>query len=178
MGRRSTRETPEEAESKLTSMLDLIFNILAYFVVTFNPPKPEKNFDIALPPPQIEKQEQQTKSEKEVSLPDEEEEILEDVTIALGAGPNGSLASVRLEGRQIQASQLSSQLQLTAGAIGGATGDRLEAATIVASPKLKYRYLIEVIDSCYKAGIKKIFFAEAPSALSGGAGGGADAPPP
>ena len=158
----------EEVETNLTSALDLIFNILAFFVVTFNPPKPEQNFDVTLPPPK----EQQDESEGEMELPDMEAVLFEDIQITLTAGPTGALTGVNIAGKQLPGTNMAAltrELRLLAGSIGGATGEKLEAATIAAPPTLKYRYVINVIDACYSADIKKINFSEG-SADAGGGG--------
>ena len=148
----------EDPPSGMTTMLDLIFNILAYFVVTFNPPKPERNFDIYLPPPKVEDESQ---SQDTFELP-EEEDLLDEIQITLGAGPSGSLASVRLQGREIPGGirALPNELSLSVGAEKG-VGKSIEAATIISSPKLKYKWVIQVVDACYRAGIVKINFAQA-----------------
>lgn len=164
MARRRGGGSGEEVEGGMTSMLDLIFNILAYFVVTFNPPKPEKNFDVALPPVKIEKNDAQSSSE-EAALPDEDEELMEEVRITLNAGPNGSLARISVQGKEVAGGipALARQLQVVTSAMKvGDGGESVEAAQIVASPKLKYAYVVQAVDACYKVNIKKIGFSEAP----------------
>ena len=121
-----------EVESNLTSMLDLIFNVLAFFVVTFNPPKPEKNFDVALPPPKQE----ESQSTQELPDLDQEPELFDALTITLAAGPGGALAAVNVDGAPVDGglNGLSRDLRIKAGSIGGVTGKKLETATVVASP--------------------------------------------
>lgn len=168
MARKRAGDNSFEPDVNLTSFMDIIFLILAFFVVTFNPPRPERNFDVSLPKPK----QDTTKTQSSGELPDEEPEVFQDVTIILGAGPNGTLSSIRLQDRPINGgiTFLAQELNRVAGAIRGATNEKLEAANIVASPKLKYRYVIAAIDACYQNQIKKINFAEAP-------GGGAAATP-
>ena len=160
MGRRKVEEVGA-ANVDLTSCLDMIFNILAFFVLTFNPPKPEKNFDVALPPPKP--QESTAPSETDLMI---EPEAFEDVTINVSAGPDGVVGAVRIEGKQVQGgiTRLATELRRMAQAIGGAGGDKLSAANIVADPKLKYRHIIEVVDACYFAQIQKINFIESAGA--------------
>lgn len=166
MARRRTSSDDIEVKADLTSMLDVIFNVLAFFVVTFNPPKPEKNFDVTLPPPQ--KQETQAQTSDEAS---QEPELFESVTIGLRAGPGGTLQSIQLEGRDLGGGgvgvpRLVNELRRTASliSVGDGSGGALEAATIICDPSLKYEHLIAVVDACYQASIKKINFAEAASA--------------
>ena len=158
MARRRSGNASEEVETNLTSMLDIIFNVLAFFVVTFNPPKPEKNFDLSLPPPK--QQEQQAEAPDETDKPPE---IFQDVTITLEAGADGSLAGIRVEDRPVAGiGALARDLATLSKMIGGVpgVGEKLEAANIIAAPTLKYRWVIAVVDSCYQADIKKINFAE------------------
>lgn len=171
MARRRTAGDEVEAKADFTPMLDLIFNVLAFFVITFNPPKPEKNFDVTLPPPQ---KQEETKSTSE--LPSEEPQIYESVTIGLRAGPGGALQSVQLEGRDlgggtVAVNRLVNDLRRHAAMLNVPGQDKgaLEVATIVSDSALKYEHLIMVVDACYQASIKKINFAEAPS--SSGPGG-------
>ncbi|MFO0944496.1 MAG: biopolymer transporter ExbD [Planctomycetota bacterium] len=144
----------------LTAALDVIFNVLSFFVMTFNPPEPERNFDLSLPPPQVQASGAVSGQQE---IPDKEIEPFEMITIVLNAGPEGILGGVQIEQKQVQGGirGLANQLKVTAGAIKGASGKSLETATIVASPTLKYRFIIEAVDACYQANIKKINFAEA-----------------
>lgn len=165
MARRRAAENDEEVKADLTSMLDIIFNVLAFFVVTFNPPVPEKNFDVTLPPP---KKQEETKATSE--LPSEEPELYQDVTIGLRAGPNGTLQTIQLEGRDLGGAgvgvpRLVNELRKTAAMlnIGAADKGALEAANIIADPSLKYEHVMAVVDACYQASIKKINFAETPT---------------
>ena len=53
MPRRRSGSPSGAIELNLTSMLDVVFNILAFFVMTFSPPEAERNFDVNLPPPKL-----------------------------------------------------------------------------------------------------------------------------
>lgn len=149
----------DSVDMNLTAALDVIFNVLSFFVMTFNPPEPERNFDLSLPPPQVQSS---SADAGQQDLPKEEIDPFEMLTITMIAGPDGSLGGIQIEQKQVQGGirGLTNQLKVTAGAIKGASGKSLETATIVASPTLKYRYVIEAIDACYQADIKKINFAE------------------
>jgi biopolymer transport protein ExbD len=145
----------QEVEINLTSALDVIFNILAFFIITFSPPAPERNFDVSLPPPKP----VETKTEQQSEGP--EAEPFKDVTITIAAKADGSVGGITLENRPISTvAALSRELDRTVRAINAVGGDKLEAATIIAAPTLKYRHLIETVDACYRANIQKINFAE------------------
>lgn len=167
--RRRASKGPPDSELNLTSMLDVIFNILAYFVITFNPPKPERNFDVALPPPKAEK------TEAKSDGPDIDAAIFKDFNIALQSGPQGSLAGINLAPLRPNATQprtvvaLATEMQAAIKLYGGKGEDAFEAVNIVAPSNLKYSNLIAVVDACHKAGLHKINFR---------GGGPADKPPP
>lgn len=161
MGKKKREDNNEEAKANLTSFLDLIFNILSFFVMTFSPPIAEKNFDVQLPPPKIEK-DTSSAATSEAFIPEEEEEILKDMKIHLTAGPEGTLATIRVEGSPVPSlARLPGHLQLLAGAVGGTGGEPMEAAMIIASPTLKYEHVIATVDACYRAKISRIGFSQA-----------------
>jgi biopolymer transport protein ExbD len=152
--RRRNAAGGEEIELNLTAALDVIFNILAFFIITFRLPLPEKNFDVRLPPPKAMDQSQATGEPAS-------QEPFKQVTIALEADANGRLSRIRLEDRVVTTvSGLVRELKLTTSAINVAGSEKLDSATIVASPRLKYEHVIAVVDACYRADIQKIGFAE------------------
>lgn len=163
MVRRRSSEAAEGVELNLTSMLDVVFNILAFFVMTFSPPEAEKNFDVNLPPPLAGAV---AAGAQEMPPDDVEPELFESITITLTAGPGGRLGGIRLEQKPIPvrgpggAGELARELRLMAGALRGAGKDTMRTATIVASGQLKYEALIAAVDACYQANLTKINFAE------------------
>ena len=153
------RADNSEVEGDFTSMLDMIFNLLAFFMITFNPPKPELNFDLTLPPPK--KIEQQTKSTEDMFAP--KDEIFKDVTIRLTADENGGLAGIFVEGQKVEGIQgMINKVMKIGGAMEGAAVSleegALEAANIICDPSLKYVHVITVVDACYQCNITKINF--------------------
>ena len=158
--RRKAEVSEEEVVMNFTSMLDVVFNILFFFVATFSPPAPERSFDINLPPPKLG---QAGEAAANSDLPTDEEAVLfDDITITLTAGANGELAGIRIEQRQIEGglSRLTAEIRRAAQQVVGLSGTKLDAAMIVAAPTLKYKHLIEVMDACRAADINKINFAE------------------
>lgn len=153
---RRRRET-SELQGDFTAMLDMIFNLLAFFVITFNPPKPELNFDMTLPPPK--RTEQQQTPAEDMFMP--KDEIFKDVTIRLAADAEGKLAAIFVEGQNVDGIPgLISKIQKIAAATGAATpsGGGLETANILADPKLKYAYVIAVVDACYLCNLTRVNF--------------------
>ncbi|MGL4460605.1 MAG: ExbD/TolR family protein [Planctomycetia bacterium] len=158
---RRPEQGAEIIELNLTSMLDVVFNILAFFVMTFSPPKPEANFDVNLPPP---KKEEAVASAQE--LPTEiEPEAFNDVTIYLTATPDGKVATVSIEGVVVQNGLrgLSRELERLVGAknvSAKSAEEKVSVANIVASKNLKYQNLVGAVDALYRLSIKRINFTE------------------
>jgi biopolymer transport protein ExbD len=150
----------------LTSLLDLTFNILAFSVMTYKPPLATKDFQINLPlsqkKPQQEAVADPTMASAEDPL-DADESLFSSVTLNLDANADGTLAGIRIEQRQVQGglSRLVFELGTLKATMGAGADSQLEAVTIVSPPKLKYKFLVAVVDACSKAGLTKINFAEA-----------------
>ena len=51
MSRRKKRKGNEEVELNLAAMLDMAFQLLTFFILTFNPPPVEGQISLRLPPP-------------------------------------------------------------------------------------------------------------------------------
>ena len=154
--RRRGHRSGEEIDSNLTSMLDVIFNILAFFVVTFNPPKPEKNFDISLPPPKKEETEVQQQTEGEIQFE------FDDVTVRLVADAAGALEAIYIDSTPVEGlGRLPQAIQRIDREIRGGSldGKGLRAANIVSDPNLKYGYVIQVVDALYQNRIQEVNFA-------------------
>jgi len=49
--RKKHKATDEDVELNLTAMLDMAFQILAFFILTFRPPKAEGQIALRMPPP-------------------------------------------------------------------------------------------------------------------------------
>lgn len=164
---RRAASTLSDLDVNLTSMLDLVFNILAFFVMTFNPPKPDRSYDLSLPPPKAEKVETTEVSDGPPM------DIFRDLNITVMARPDGTAGDVRIEGKTVGGGirGLSRDLRATVGAMNRGVSDeeKVSAATIIAAPGLKYRYLIQAVDACHLAGIKRVNFSEAGAAPAGAA---------
>lgn len=52
MSRRRKKKTDEDVELNLAAMLDMAFQLLAFFILTFRPPPVEGQVSLRLPPPQ------------------------------------------------------------------------------------------------------------------------------
>lgn len=162
MAHRRAATTAEGVDLTLTSMLDVVFNILAFFVATYSPPSPERNFDVSLPPPKVGAGPADLSQPQDLPT-DIEQSPFQDLTVTVTALGNGDVKGIQLEMRPIAGGfdSLAREMRATMVAMGNAPGQKLEAATIVADPGLKYRHLVAAIDACYQAGIQKVNFGQA-----------------
>lgn len=151
---RHRRPASVEPENQMTSMLDLIFNILFFFIMTFNPPKPEKNFDISLPAPRSEKQQDEPSDGPEVDPFSQLNIILTD------GGVEGAPRDILIEGQSVAGGlpNLSRAVRNRVKELS-TSDDPLRSAMIVAGAGIKYRYVIEAVDACSQAGLTKIGFS-------------------
>jgi biopolymer transport protein ExbD len=158
MGRHRAIETGHiDPDLPITPMLDMTFQLLAFFIMTFNPTPSEGHLDLALP--------------KEVGGPaqvmpntplDEEDEV----TVQVDADPNGGIAGIKVlekgaaEGRPLGADSaaLFKFLKDRAARLGKVGKLRLEMADT-----LSYQFVVKLIDEATRAGYKHV----SPSAIGG-----------
>jgi biopolymer transport protein ExbD len=137
----------------VTPFLDMTFQLLFFFVATFNPRPTEGQLAINLPkvdatdsPPPLE------------PLPPDDKK--DEYTITVYAGSGGDVALLGLKGPTVNAeniktfADLFNQLKaITKPAGKGAEGVSI---TIESSPDLVYSRLIEIMDLCKKAGYESV----------------------
>ena len=153
------REQPPDLHISLTSMLDLVFNILAFFVMTYQPPLATKDYEVNLPAPKP--QGSGTGSSAE-NINVDDTPLFNDLNVKLTAGEKGELAKLVIENKEVTVVEglqvgLIREIQRLNKSVGG-----IEAINIASPATLKYRYLVSVVEACEQAGIRKINFAGKP----------------
>lgn len=158
--RRHSHEPPSEVVLPITPMLDMSFQLLAFFVLTFSPPSTmEGQLSMYLPAAGVAKA---AAPEKVDPFAPSEAELDKqpDVTVAVESrgGALGKITIREREGSKDAADtrELKSELEKMRTALGH-TGVKIEAAS-----KLKYAALVEVMDTCLQAGFKSVGFAPPP----------------
>ncbi len=153
MARKRREESPLEIAVPITPMLDMSFQLLSFFILTYHPMPTEGQLAINLPkvdatesPPPLE------------PLPPEPQK--DEYTITVYAGSSGDVALLGLKGPTVNSeniktfSDLLGQLQAIPKPAGrGAEGVSI---TIEASNDLSYARLIEIMDLCKKAGYESV----------------------
>lgn len=149
-----------EPDLPITPMLDMSFQLLAFFITTFNPTPTEGHLDVGLP---TEKGGQSTK------LPDPTDaELIEDLTVRVESDENGDISSisvmqgegsaeVAIPGKGTQARQnLFAELKKRLANLKAMkTGDKAftpPKIKLELPENLRYKLLIAIMDESNRAG--------------------------
>jgi biopolymer transport protein ExbD len=152
--RKRTRkeEIPVDVTLPITPMLDMSFQLLSFFIITFHPMPTEGQLSVNLP-----KVDAADKPQEDPILPDEKKD---EYTVTLIASSAGELASISMKGPTGEmgnirnTADLFDQLKKIPKPPGrGAEGVSI---TLEASNDLTYARLIEVMDLAKKAGYDSV----------------------
>jgi biopolymer transport protein ExbD len=157
-----------EVEVPITPMLDMAFQLLTFFILTYKPAPSEGQFSMNLLPAQAmaEIQKEQPKD-----APPSVDASLRTLKTTLRANANGGLAELMLADKPIE---LTDKLEQLKTELEGFVNDPIlsfDQAVIQVDPNLRYSELMRVIDvfsSLKPKPLTKISFSELPP---GGAGG-------
>jgi len=162
MGRRRTRDAPLEIVLPITPMLDMSFQLLAFFVMTFRVLGPaEGELDMYLP----KAGEAQAKVPDAVDLSktsDVDIDQSSDLTVVIEATGGGEVSKLMVKDKA--ASQPVDDTKALQAKLKEMRGDLANKANIKieAEGKLKYARLVAVMDACVGAGFTQVGFAPPP----------------
>lgn len=148
----------EEVELQVTPMLDMAFQLLTFFILTYRSAPIEGQFAMNLLPaaPAVKMDAQAPPDSKAKN--DDVPAPLRTMTTQLRANPDGTLGQVTLEEIEVQGmDQLRAKLREI---LDPAKELPFEQALIQADPNLKYEELMKVIDVFSSLKITKISFGE------------------
>ena len=149
MARTRREEAPFDIAVPIVPMLDMSFQLLAFFILTFKPMPTEGQLSINLP-----------KLEASDNPPNVEptfEDKKDEYTIFLNASSGGGVANIGLKGPTggspdiKNLADLEAQLRLITAPAGKKREEGI-AITIESDPDLTYARLIEVMNICKRAG--------------------------
>lgn len=134
MKSRGVPKSDDKIPLDMTSMIDIVFQLLAFFILTFKVVSLEGDFDIKMPQASA-----AGPTTPELTVP---------MNIQLVADANGNLADIRVNDTQSFATfdELHRHVVTTLGSEGGPTGeDSTQEATIAADYNLKWAETIAAI---------------------------------
>lgn len=138
------RRTPDEVQLNLAAMLDMAFQLLAFFILTFHPAPVEGYIALRMPPAQpLAKPGQAATQPIEATLPTTS---LQSVMVTVTSQPDGDIGSIRIEEGQPVGSLSAFEQQLAnLLSVPDASFEQLELRV---GSRLRYENLMRVLDVC------------------------------
>lgn len=165
MARKRKHKSTEKVELNLAAMLDMAFQLLAFFVLTFDQPKAEGQVSLRLPPPQPVAA---TKSAQPAGDQDRSDITagVNSLIISVIGTPGGEIASMAVgEGNIADLGALDQRLKL----VLSDKGNPFDQVIIQVGSSVNYESLMKVIDVCTKQTLQtgekltKLSFVELPT---------------
>jgi len=164
MRRSRARRSPEEVELNLAAMLDMAFQLLAFFIMTFKPAPMEGQINLRLPPP-VGITAEGTQKPGETVEPAETPKGLNTLVISVFANAQGNIAAMGVGETSIGTlPALEAKLQQ----VFSDKGTPFDQIIVQVGGKVRYDELMKVVEVCTRqklAGgekLSKLSFVEAP----------------
>lgn len=153
MPRRPT--LPDDVYFPVVPMLDMAFQLLAFFILTFQPPGRESRIDLDMPTAPVALPLPIPASTPSASkgASNQQEGETPDVVIRAEADPEGGLASLRLQGTTFSGSN---DLQGELRRLVLARPDRTLTVGLVADEQLRYGQAARLLGACSNAGVTSV----------------------
>jgi biopolymer transport protein ExbD len=156
MTRRSKRpRPPDEVAFPVTPFLDMAFQLLAFFILTFRPPSRETRIDLYLPsaPSTLPKA-----PRGRILAPRPDDPDLEnDLQIRATADARGGLSSLRLGETAVRdAKDLEKRVRQYSRLLNG----KVLRVTFIAPDALRYEEAAQIIGACEAAGVMSVRLVE------------------
>lgn len=161
---------PVEPNLPVTPMLDMTFQLLAFFIMIFKPAELEGKLDFSLPatgeykaktPDQVDP----STSDTEVDL---NSELTIEVKTAKTGDTRGNVTDLVVKSREGETRLGGSMEALRTFLQKARTGVASDDIKIAGDSMVKYAFIIEVMDTCKKAGFNRVGFAPPPDLSSAG----------
>ena len=163
MGRRKKRREQGEVELNVAAMLDMAFQLLTFFILTFKPAPVEGQISLKLPPPQpITAGKMRAGSDTTNTDPAAGVSTL---VISVFSDPSGDIASMAVGDGGVSTL---ANLELRLQAVFADPGNPFEQVVVQVGSNLRYEALMQVIDVCTRQKLpngeklSKLSFVEAP----------------
>ncbi|MGE3819618.1 MAG: ExbD/TolR family protein [Isosphaeraceae bacterium] len=156
-GRRYRPKPPEEVMFPVTPMLDMAFQLLAFFVLTFQAPTAETHIDLELPVTPLAMPGAPRGDARSGPLRSVDSDLENDLIVRAESDELGDLKSLSLgESGLPDVDALGDRLRRYARAIG----DRPLRVRLVADDGLRYEEAARVMAACSAAGVASIRLSE------------------
>jgi len=158
----------------VTPMLDMSFQLLAFFIMTYHPSALEGHIDGNLLPPTLVAEKSKDITPMDLPTIDEEPQLQDVLLVVVKAVPKGQTEGQRFDGEpsRIMLKRPENPDAMTISDTDTSLADGLKKLTaelkreggtkanikIEGDGDLKHRYLMEVYDACKKAGFQNISF--------------------
>ena len=144
----SRRSKHEEVELNMAAMLDMAFQLLTFFILTFRPPPVEGQIALRMPPPQAVLGAGQQKAGQDESKDPKDVKPVKTLTITL-ASQGGGIDLIEVGVPTVGMSQVSmGALNEKLSEYFKGSGDAFEQVIIQASPTLRWGELMRVVEVC------------------------------
>lgn len=150
--KRKRKRNDAEVEVPITPMLDMAFQLLTFFILTYNPAPTENQFAMSLLPVALKS------AAGGAGQTDQAVEELKNIPVTLLANNDGTLAGVNLGENPVSGDNVLVALEAQLKSDFLATPDSFDKATLTMAPNLLYSELIKVVDVFMKNNITKISF--------------------
>lgn len=142
------RKAPEEVELNLAAMLDMAFQILTFFILTFRPAPVEGQIQLRMPPPQA----LATVPAKQQPGEDEKNKNpvigLNTIKVILYATDDGMLRQIFVEGNEIVVDPKLAMFDAELKKLLGVPTTPYDQVVIQVASNLKYDELMRVLGVC------------------------------
>ncbi|HEY4312874.1 MAG TPA: biopolymer transporter ExbD [Pirellulales bacterium] len=144
MRRRRKKHVQGEVELNLAAMLDMAFQLLAFFILTFKPAPTEGYIALRMPPPEASTKPGATASEPNPGGAPLER--LETLMVTIKSSPEGGIGSIQIEEGAASANLNEFEQQLNT--LLGAPGANFEQVILQVGSGLHYDSLVRILDIC------------------------------
>lgn len=128
------RHGEEKVELQMTPMIDIVFQLLIFFIMTFKIVAPEGDFNIRMPQVAVSD-----------DLPDDTQHL--QIKVTLGADPDGRLTSIRMGERTLSGfSELHNEVrQIVGEKTGPGSSEESPEVELDCAFQLKFDYVMQAI---------------------------------
>jgi biopolymer transport protein ExbD len=144
MRRRKKKHVQGEVELNLAAMLDMAFQLLAFFILTFKPAPTEGYIALRMPPPQATTKPGETATDSNpAGVPMER---LETLMVTIKSSAEGGIGTIQIEEGAPSANLNEFEQQLNT--LLGAPGANFEQVILQVGSGLHYDSLVRILDIC------------------------------